>query len=199
MQNRTIPRRLGFVVASVAALCLAGAIMAALPYQQAQVAVCKGDKNKDVQIPQLGTFDAPSTGQIASSIGSRITTPAGLPGTSLKVIEFTDTGASDGLGTYSFHLDQARQDQAGQSYVQENKDGSLTQVMRFHLTAQVEALGSQTLFTASAVEVASQLDTFPQTGATYHMLGPVDFVDAEGKVQMTIRDTTVQMTDTRTF
>ncbi|MEM8932310.1 MAG: hypothetical protein AAGE94_14100 [Acidobacteriota bacterium] len=198
MKNGTFVLR---IAAVLAILCLASApLMAAAAAnsiaQHGTVAVCQGIKDKEAELPGLGVFTIPSAGHISSRVGGAITAPGGEPAAELTIIDFTDSGSADGLGAYTFTLDKR---QAGSSWVQQNADGSLTQVMNFHLQANVEALGNTSLRTTRPATVAADLKTFPETGAVYHLIDPIEFVDGDGKVRLRIHNTTIKMVDTQAF
>ena len=191
-------KKLNTVLVCFTVLALFGAGLAAaaaIPQAPGTNVACQGFKGHKVQFPQGPIFTIPSSGLITSRVGNSFQTPSGLEATSLEVVAFNDNGRADGVGEFSFNLDTSRPQ--GQSWVQANKDGSLTQVMNFHMTARVEALGNEELHTAKAPTLAADLNKFPESGAVYSLLSPIEFVNEKGEVKLIVHDATVQMTDTQ--
>lgn len=184
------------ILAAAAMLIIVGSVYGALPPPGSNPA-CAGFKEHKVEFPPGGPiFDAPSTGLITARVGQQFTTPQGQQAVELIVLDFTDNGQAEGLGEFNFSLDTKRD--PGMSWLQENSDGTLTQVMNIHMVGQAEALGGQVLRTEKPANLTATLNEFPENGAVYTLTSPINMVDEKGETVMIIHDVTVTMTDTRT-
>jgi len=185
------------ILAAAAMLALVGSAFAALPPPGSNPA-CAGFKEHKIEFPPGGPiFNAPSSGLITSRVGELFTTPQGMQAVELIVLDFTDNGQAEGLGEFNFSLDNERD--PGISWLQENPDGTLTQVMNIHMVGQAEALGGQILRTDKPANLTATLNKFPENGAVYTLTEPISMVDEKGNTVMVVHDVTVTMTDTHNF